>query len=79
MCFATMATSHTTTYRVYRPGETVPESGIYLVHHSGNHRQEHELVLLKERAFPACEICDCAVRFELIQTAPYVLDDEDFR
>jgi tRNA(Ile2) C34 agmatinyltransferase TiaS len=48
-----------------KPGDVVPASGIYLIHHDNLHRiQERELYLEGNR-LPACAICGNAVRYEL--------------
>ncbi|HXB21256.1 MAG TPA: hypothetical protein VNV88_07745 [Candidatus Solibacter sp.] len=48
----------------YRPGEHVPESGIYRVDHD-SHRLMHEATLTRGVRFPQCLQCRDAVRFEL--------------
>jgi hypothetical protein len=48
----------------YRPGEVVPESGIYRVMHE-SHRLMHEATLLEGQRFPICRQCKYSVRFEL--------------
>ena len=62
----------------YRPGDPVPESGIYEVVHGREHRTAHEVVMLKGAAFPSCDTCNENVRFRLIRTAPYIFQDGDF-
>jgi hypothetical protein len=62
----------------FRPGDPVRESGIYEVIHGRDHRQSHEVVMLKGTAFPMCDSCDDEVRFRLIRTAPYIFQDGDF-
>src|SRR5262249_26307163 len=47
----------------YKPGEVVPESGIYRVLHS-RHRPSHESTLKEGEEFPACRECGSDVRFE---------------
>ena len=61
-----------------RPGDPVRESGIYEVVHGGEHRQVHEVVMLKDTEFPLCDTCDHQVRFRLVRTAPYIFQDGDF-
>lgn len=63
---------------VFSAGETVRETGIYEVIHDHGHRTAHEVVLLREDAFPACDSCGNLVRFRLVRTAPYIFQDEDF-
>lgn len=48
----------------YRPGEVVPESGIYRVMHE-SHRLMHEATLLEGTRFPLCRQCKHSVRFDL--------------
>lgn len=48
----------------YRPGDVVPESGIYRVTHDP-HRLMHEATLLDGQKFPMCRQCKHEVRFEL--------------
>jgi len=48
----------------YRPGDLVPESGVYRVMHDA-HRLMHEATLLEGDKFPICRQCNLAVRFEL--------------
>jgi len=62
----------------FRPGDPVRESGIYEVIHGRDHRQAHDVVMLKGTVFPLCDTCDDEVRFRLIRTAPYIFQDGDF-
>lgn len=48
----------------YRPGEIVPESGVYRVTHD-SHRLMHEATLLEGEKFPICRKCKLDVRFDL--------------
>jgi hypothetical protein len=50
--------------RKHRPGEIVPESGVYRVVHD-EHRLMHEATLLQGDKFPLCRQCQHQVRFEL--------------
>jgi CheY-like chemotaxis protein len=67
----------------YRPGEPVPETGVYRVLHS-RHRSPHESTLCEGETFPACKRCGEDVRFEMVlsndfsKTGPALLlvDDE---
>lgn len=49
----------------FRPGDIVPQSGIYRVEHDA-HRLMHECTLLKDARFPRCRKCS-TVRFELLR------------
>jgi hypothetical protein len=51
-------------HKKYRPGDIVPESGIYRVMHE-SHRLMHEATLLEGQRFPICKQCKYSVRFEL--------------
>lgn len=62
----------------FSPGDPVRESGIYEVVHGREHRQVHEVVMLKGTLFPLCDTCDNNVRFRLVRTAPYIFQDGDF-
>ena len=53
--------------KFFKPGEAVPESGIYSVHHD-SHRLMHASTLLGGGKFPICRKCGDAVRFKLIRT-----------
>ena len=48
----------------HRPGELVPENGVYRVTHD-EHRLMHEATLLAGDRFPLCKRCKRRVRFEL--------------
>ena len=50
----------------YKPGDLVPESGIYKVEHDA-HRLMHTATLLRETVFPLCQRCGRRVRFELLR------------
>ena len=60
--------------QVFKPGENVPQSGLYLVVHD-NHRADHEASLFQGEQFPACAQCDVGVRFKLIRAASPEADD----
>ncbi len=67
-----------TSLPLFRPGDAVPESGIYEVIHEGDHRQAHDAVMIMGNRFPSCETCNERVRFRIIRTAPYIFQDQDF-
>ena len=52
----------------YKPGEVVPESGVYRVLHS-RHRSPHESTLREGETFPNCKKCGDNVRFEHVVSA----------
>jgi hypothetical protein len=63
--------------RMYAPEEEVPESGIYgVIHETG---EQETVVLLRAALFPECEECGKKVRYKVLQTAPYIFHDEDFK
>ena len=49
------------------PGDEVPSTGVYRVHHD-SHRLMHQSTLLAGKRFPRCKQCGAAVRFELART-----------
>lgn len=53
---------------LYKPGEVVPEAGIYKVLHN-RHREAHEVSLKADQTFPSCKKCGAQVRFELVLSA----------
>ena len=67
-----------TSLPLFRPGDAVPESGIYEVLHDADHRQAHDAVMILGNQFPSCETCNERVRFRIVRTAPYIFQDEDF-
>lgn len=50
----------------FRPGDTVPRSGVYAVEHD-SHRLMHEASLLADTRFPRCKQCKDLVRFRLVR------------
>ncbi len=62
---------------VYRPGDPVPQAGVYRVVHNG-HRADHEATLLDGGAFPRCTHCGENVRFHLQKAAARIHKDSDF-
>ncbi|MCI0348606.1 MAG: hypothetical protein L0Z53_04200 [Acidobacteriales bacterium] len=63
--------------QAFKPGESVPQSGLYLVQHAG-HRADHEATLFQGEQFPACAQCDLAVRFTLLRAVGPISSDSDF-
>lgn len=61
----------------FKPGERVPNSGVYRVLHQG-HREEHEATLREGEQFPTCTVCEQGVRFRLVQSAKLIDSDRDF-
>lgn len=50
----------------HKPGQTVPQTGIYRVYHN-RHRLMHEATFIQETRFPRCKRCKDSVRFVLIR------------
>jgi hypothetical protein len=56
----------------YRPGEIVPQSGIYTITHDPAHADmPHEVTAIKGRRFPTCRHCK-GITFELAHAARHV-------
>lgn len=64
---------------VWRPGEAVPESGIYKIRHAACSAQPVDLVFVAGEYFPACPKCGQDVIFELERATPHISEDSDFR
>lgn len=62
----------------YSVGETIVQSGVYRVLHTG-HRVSHYVVLLAGESFPRCARCGDQVRFELFEATTDLKSDPDFR
>jgi hypothetical protein len=62
--------------RAYKPGETVPTSGIYSAVHL-DHRAPHEVVALRGEEFPVCRLCTTEVRFHIARVLPHMTHDFD--
>ncbi len=56
----------------YRPGQTVPYSGIYLVLHDKCHHQTHEVTCVYGEPFPPYHCCPGAIRYRLVRAAIHV-------
>ena len=56
----------------YKPGEIVPQSGIYKITHDQQHPDmPHEVTAVKGRRFPTCRHCK-GVSFVLVHAAQHV-------
>ena len=62
--------------RTFLPGDAVPQSGVYRVHHY-RHRTPHEITILQGEKFPSCRTCGQEVRFELERAAERAERDRD--
>ncbi len=64
---------------VYKPGDTVPDSGIYKVVHDYVHREEHEVTCVKGEHFPPCNHCGHHPRFAAVRLAHHVHNHANFK
>jgi hypothetical protein len=62
--------------RVYKPGDTVPTSGIYTALHV-EHRGSHSVVAIRGEQFPLCRRCGENVRFRVARLLPHMTHDFD--
>lgn len=53
--------------RGYRPGDSVPKTGIYRVQHGSSHRLVHEATINTGIRFPRCRTCQDQVKFILLR------------
>ncbi len=63
----------------YKPGDKVPQSGIYAVKHDPNHVQPHEVTCVFDEKFPPCNHCGQHPRFTLVRGAIHVKWHEEFK
>jgi hypothetical protein len=56
----------------YKPGQTVPESGIYKVNHDRKHTAEHEVTAVRGEPFPPCRNCGSGITYSLVRAAHHV-------
>jgi hypothetical protein len=60
----------------YKPGEIVPQSGIYTITHDPVHADmPHEVTAIKGRRFPTCRHCK-GISFQLAHAAKHVSEVE---
>jgi hypothetical protein len=64
--------------QICKPGDVVPESGIYKVVHDPQHAQEHEVTCVAGDRFPPCNKCGSHPRFSLIRAAKHIALHEHF-
>ena len=61
----------------FKPGEIVPQSGIYTITHDPAHAgMPHEVTVIKGRRFPTCRHCK-GISFELAHAAGHVGEIDD--
>ena len=63
---------------IFKPGEEVPHSGIYLVIHDPAHAQPHEVTCVHGKRFPPCRGCQHP-RFKLVKAAQHIDGDAHFK
>ena len=64
---------------IYKPGDKVPKSGIYLVVHDTEHMQRHEVTCVLGEHFPPCNHCGSRPRFTLVRAAHHIKNHEAFK
>ena len=56
----------------FRPGQIVPQSGVYRITHDPQHPDmPHEVTVIQGRRFPTCRHCK-GISFELVHAAKHV-------
>jgi len=63
----------------YKPGDTVPRSGIYQVIHDQQHAPEHEVTVVTGRKFPPCNHCGEHPRFVAVRLAQHINENGHFK
>ncbi len=63
----------------FKPGDSVPHSGIYSVVHDPKHAHEHQVTCVYGTTFPACRDCGHQVRFVIFYSAQLIENNEHFK
>jgi hypothetical protein len=63
---------------VFRPGEEVPNSGIYQIIHDPAHAMSHEVTCVYGKKFPPCRGCPHP-RFTLVRAAQHIEASDHFK
>jgi hypothetical protein len=63
----------------FKPGDEVPNSGIYKVVHDPYHAAEHEVTCVYGKRFPPCNHCGHKVRFVLVRAAQHIDSHDSFK
>lgn len=63
---------------IFKPGDNVPNSGIYKVTHDNRHAKEHEVTCVYGKRFPPCNGCGRHPRFTLVKAAQHIESNEHF-
>lgn len=61
-----------------KPGDRVPESGIYKLMHRECPSRISEMVLVSGDKVPPCRHCGIKLRIQLEHAAPHIYEDTDF-
>ncbi|MCZ2897314.1 hypothetical protein MTR01_25160 [Burkholderia thailandensis] len=64
---------------IFKPGDSVPHSGIYIVTHDAKHVQEHEVTCVYGKKFPPCKGCGNHPRFKLKYAAQHIESHDQFK
>ena len=64
---------------IFKPGDTVPHSGIYRVVHDSHHTKEHEATCVYGKRFPPCNDCGEHPRFILQRLAQHIDSNDNFK
>jgi hypothetical protein len=64
---------------VYKPGDWVPQSGIYDVIHDKNHHQKHQVTCIEHKRFPPCRSCGREAEFRLVEATIHIEDHQSFK
>jgi hypothetical protein len=64
--------------RILKPGDPVPESGIYKLLHRDCPSRISEMILVAGDTIPPCRHCGTKLRLQLAHAAPHIYDDRDF-
>jgi hypothetical protein len=63
---------------IFKPGDKVPNSGIYEVTHDNEHSKKHEVTCVYGKTFPPCKGCGDHPRFKLVRIAQHIDSNENF-
>ncbi|WOD18974.1 YjzC family protein [Paraburkholderia kirstenboschensis] len=63
---------------VFKPGDKVPNSGIYIVTHDTEHAKNHEVTCVYGKKFPPCKGCGNHPRFKLKYKALHIESNDNF-
>lgn len=64
---------------IYKPGQEVPQSGIYKVTHDVVHHEEHEVTAIMGEHFPPCNHCGHHPRYALVRAAHHISNHKYFK